>query len=80
MASTQYMLVFVTGFMMKILSFSSPRRQDGLTPLSSPPAPNAALLSENPDEPKKKPRGMKGRLSFKVLPFCPIVSLLVSFL
>ena len=45
-----------------------------------PPTPNAALLSENPDEPKKKPRGMKGRLSFNVLPFCPMVSLLVSSL
>ncbi|ELR48030.1 hypothetical protein M91_06255, partial [Bos mutus] len=39
------------------------------------PPEKGALLSENPDEPKKKPRGMKGRLSFKVLPFCPIVSL-----
>ena len=43
-----------------------------------PPSP--ALLSENPDEPRKKPRGMKGRLSFNVLPFCPMVSLLVSSL
>ena len=53
---------------------------------TAPPPPfsflplHTALLSENRDKPKKKPRGMKGRLSFKVLPFCPIVSLLVSSL
>ncbi|ELR48029.1 hypothetical protein M91_06254, partial [Bos mutus] len=39
------------------------------------PPEKGALLSENPDEPRKKPRGMKGRLSFNVLPFCPMVSL-----
>ncbi|KAJ1073157.1 hypothetical protein K5549_015448 [Capra hircus] len=43
------------------------------------PPEKGALLSENPDKPKKKPRGMKGRLSFKVLPFCPIPSVCFSY-
>ncbi|KAB0346947.1 hypothetical protein FD754_011804 [Muntiacus muntjak] len=43
------------------------------------PPEKGALLSENPDEPKKKPRGMRGRLSFKVLPFCPIPSVCFSY-
>uniref|UniRef100_A0A452G9D0 Uncharacterized protein n=2 Tax=Capra hircus TaxID=9925 RepID=A0A452G9D0_CAPHI len=43
------------------------------------PPEKGALLSENPDEPRKKPRGMKGRLSFNVLPFCPMPSVCFTY-
>ncbi|XP_024612969.1 uncharacterized protein LOC112407800 [Neophocaena asiaeorientalis asiaeorientalis] len=36
------------------------------------PPEKGALLPENPGEPRKKSTGMKGRLSFKVLPICPM--------
>uniref|UniRef100_A0A8C3WFX0 Uncharacterized protein n=1 Tax=Catagonus wagneri TaxID=51154 RepID=A0A8C3WFX0_9CETA len=39
------------------------------------PPEKGALLSVTPDEPPKKPPRMKGRMSFRVLPICPMVSL-----
>uniref|UniRef100_A0A8C6FFZ7 Uncharacterized protein n=1 Tax=Moschus moschiferus TaxID=68415 RepID=A0A8C6FFZ7_MOSMO len=43
------------------------------------PPEKGALLPENPEEPRKKPRGMKGRLSFNVLPFCPMPSVCFTY-
>ena len=42
--------------------------------------PPSVLLSENADDPPKKPIRMKGTMLFRVLPFCPVVSLFVSSL
>ncbi|EPY80833.1 hypothetical protein CB1_000797001, partial [Camelus ferus] len=36
------------------------------------PPEKGALLSENTDDPPKKPSRMKGRMSLKILPFCPL--------
>ncbi|XP_059759517.1 uncharacterized protein LOC132352845 [Balaenoptera ricei] len=43
------------------------------------PPEKGALLPENPGEPRKKSTGMKGRLSFKVLPFCPMPSVCFTY-
>ncbi|XP_007457526.1 PREDICTED: uncharacterized protein LOC103079865 [Lipotes vexillifer] len=43
------------------------------------PPEKGALLSENPDEPRKKSTGMKGRLSFRVLPICPMPSVCFTY-
>ncbi|XP_049559274.1 uncharacterized protein LOC101288959 isoform X4 [Orcinus orca] len=43
------------------------------------PPEKGALLPENPGEPRKKSTGMKGRLSFRVLPICPMPSVCFTY-
>ncbi|XP_064346108.1 uncharacterized protein LOC135322197 [Camelus dromedarius] len=43
------------------------------------PPEKGALLSENTDDPPKKPSRMKGRMSLKILPFCPLPSFCFTY-
>uniref|UniRef100_A0A8D1WUG2 Uncharacterized protein n=1 Tax=Sus scrofa TaxID=9823 RepID=A0A8D1WUG2_PIG len=43
------------------------------------PPEKGALLSATPEEPPKKPPRMKGRMSFRVLPICPMPSVCFTY-
>ncbi|TKC33317.1 hypothetical protein EI555_008155 [Monodon monoceros] len=63
---------------MKILLLLSSQASEGKVASCLFP-PLSALLPENPGEPRKKSTGMKGRLSFKVLPICPMPSVCFTY-
>nr|XP_031538016.1 uncharacterized protein LOC116282293 [Vicugna pacos] len=63
----------------RMLPLSAVEGKDTEEVKTTPPE-KGALLSENTEDPPSKPSRMKGRMSFKIMPICPLVSLLGSSL